>query len=703
MFTDDTRISLADLAGAGIRLFPFEAVTIAREVLLQVTRGDVPGVPSAHVIRLARAGAISVEGPVAAGGRAVSRAAQLLDALLPPKDAGAEFKVPGALRLCIFRGLGMLDVPPYPSLDSFADALARFAAPDPANVIRTIVERFHAAAPALPERIEAPEVVASPANAPAAPPDEPRRPEPKAAPHAALARIERETLTISDIRRARRATGLSLADVSGRSRIPVSLLRQLEWGYLLNWPLGLYGRTQLVRYARAAGLDEQIVIATVWPMLEEIERAMPASEPVVEAASVARVAPPEIRVEPVPVAVAEVPLARTATILSEGAGSGISPALRRGLRTAVALAIAATLLLVLGPLAGQRYGVSPAELWNAALTRAPQSQQADTPTTSTVPPAGLAADAAPALPEPAQPDVVVPPAGRPSGDGATPPAGEPVKAARMPETPVGTASPAAGLTEAETAFSPTFAAAGTAMFYHAEGERGSALMRADTGVEGTTLRITRIVDDKSNNFHARPSPDGTQIAFDSDRDGERGVYIANADGTNVRRISGEGFAAVPSWSPDNATLAFVRGEPDKANVWNLWTLDLKTGETRRLTSHRYGQMWGASWFPDGRHVAYSHEFRIVILDTLTGRERSFQTPRKGRLVRTPAVSPDGNRIIFQVYRDGAWLLEVEDGSMRKVLADPSAEEYSWSPDGRRVAFHSRRTGEWGVWLMATNR
>jgi Tol biopolymer transport system component len=239
------------------------------------------------------------------------------------------------------------------------------------------------------------------------------------------------------------------------------------------------------------------------------------------------------------------------------------------------------------------------------------------------------------------------------------------------------------------------------MFYHAQdGRTGpSALVRADTGEDGAILRITRVVDDKAQNFHARPSPDGSRIAFDSDRDGERGVYVADANGANVRRVSGDGFAAVPSWSPDGRTLAFVRAEPDRPRVWNLWLVHLESGDLRRLTSHRYGQPWGASWFPDGRRVAYSHEDRLVVLDVETGRERVFESPRKDRLIRTPAVSPDGERIIFQVHRDGAWLLDLEDGAMRKVLADPTAEEYAWSPDGRRVAYHSRRSGQWGVWLM----
>jgi Tol biopolymer transport system component len=170
---------------------------------------------------------------------------------------------------------------------------------------------------------------------------------------------------------------------------------------------------------------------------------------------------------------------------------------------------------------------------------------------------------------------------------------------------------------------------------------------------------------------------------------------------NVRRISADGFAAVPSWSPDGRQIAYVRAEPDKPNVWNLWLQDLASGDTRRLTENSAGQPWGGSWFPDGRRLAYSHDDQLVILDVATGRQLTFDSPRQGRSLRMPAVSPDGRRIIFQVSRDGAWLLDVAERSMRKVLADTSAEEYTWSPDGKRVAYHSRRSGEWGVWVMTS--
>ena len=270
----------------------------------------------------------------------------------------------------------------------------------------------------------------------------------------------------------------------------------------------------------------------------------------------------------------------------------------------------------------------------------------------------------------------------------------------------GTTPPAVPAAEyqlaSDQAFSPSFASAGTAMFYQDErGRRGRrSFARAPTAT-ARCCEITRIVDDPANNYHVRPSPDGKRIAFDSDRDGVRGVYVADGDGQHVRRVSGEGYAAVPSWSPDGETLAFVRAEPDKPKVWNLWTLQLESGQMRRITNYPYGQPWGGSWFPDGRRIAYSHEDRLIVRDLESGAERVFPTPIKGRLVRTPAVSPDGRRIVFQVERDGAWLLDFPAGTVRRVLDDPTAEEYTWAPDGKRLAYHSRRSDTWGVWVMAS--
>jgi Tol biopolymer transport system component len=253
------------------------------------------------------------------------------------------------------------------------------------------------------------------------------------------------------------------------------------------------------------------------------------------------------------------------------------------------------------------------------------------------------------------------------------------------------------------AFSPAFGSNGTAIFFHTGGNQDSrSAIEVATSDKwpGGDLGIMTIVDDGARNYHAQPSPDGRFVAFDSDRDGERAVYVANRDGSHVRRVSSEGYAAGPTWSPDGERLAYIRAEAGRPRVWNLWMQPAGGSQATRLTNHRYGQTWTASWFPDGRRVAYTHDDKVIILDTATGESRQFSSPVKGRALRTPAVSPDGSTIIFQVARHGAWLLALADASMRCVLEDPDAEEFAWAPDGRRVAFHSRRDGRWGIYLLA---
>ena len=265
------------------------------------------------------------------------------------------------------------------------------------------------------------------------------------------------------------------------------------------------------------------------------------------------------------------------------------------------------------------------------------------------------------------------------------------------ELPAVTPSPPARDAQARSTemYSPAFSRDGRTIFFHTGGSRAarSALMKRSGGDETAAVPV---VDDGARNYHAQPSPDGGRVAFDSDREGERAVYVANVDGSNIRRVSGTGYAAVPTWSPAGDRLAFIRAEPGQPKVWNLWLLTDSTGELRRLTRFRYGQTWAASWLPDGRSVVFSHEDRIVRLSLFDGRMRSYPTPVEGRIVRTPAVSPDGERVVFQVWHDGAWILDLADGAMRRLLADPTAEEFAWSPDGRRFAYHSRADGRWTI-------
>ncbi len=229
-------IGLAELANG--RVNTVEAVTIVREIANRITDGTIPGVPSPQVIRLSSSGSIAVEGPIAADARTVTHAAYLLETLLPDPDVRSTDHVPGALRLIVGRALGTLDLPPYPSLEAFADALARFAAPDAVACIQSLVLRAADRTTSEPLSV-------------------------------AVNRRGSDAITISDIRRARRSTGLTLTDIAGRTGIPASLLCELEWGYLHHWPEPGAARRWLLRYARTTGIDVQLVLRTVWPILEE--------------------------------------------------------------------------------------------------------------------------------------------------------------------------------------------------------------------------------------------------------------------------------------------------------------------------------------------------------------------------------------------------------------------------------------------------
>ncbi len=77
----------------------------------------------------------------------------------------------------------------------------------------------------------------------------------------------------------------------------------------------------------------------------------------------------------------------------------------------------------------------------------------------------------------------------------------------------------------------------------------AGLYHVDIGSQQVTPLSTDLHSDEGNGF-AVWSPDGTRIALVSDHEGGSWIYILNADGSDVRRVtSGEGYSASPAWFP----------------------------------------------------------------------------------------------------------------------------------------------------------
>jgi TolB protein len=99
---------------------------------------------------------------------------------------------------------------------------------------------------------------------------------------------------------------------------------------------------------------------------------------------------------------------------------------------------------------------------------------------------------------------------------------------------------------------------------------------------------------------------GAQIAFVSGSTGLPQVYTIGADGTNQQRMTDQGYAVSPNWSPNGQflTLAWIRkygpGEPGSSDIY---LMDIATKQWVQLT-HDGGRNDYPSWSPDGRHIVF---------------------------------------------------------------------------------------------------
>jgi Tol biopolymer transport system component len=146
--------------------------------------------------------------------------------------------------------------------------------------------------------------------------------------------------------------------------------------------------------------------------------------------------------------------------------------------------------------------------------------------------------------------------------------------------------------------------------------------------------------------------DGSQIVFVSGRDGSLDLYLMNADGTNLRRLTNEHAVALfPSFSPTSNQIAFVSNRDNpKSQIFDVYLLDLDAngapGKIRRIT-HDEGQHG---------HVQYSYDGKWLIFASEAGGISDEQ-----------AVAPAG-----QLYGE-LYAFRISDGTMIR-LTDNKWEE-----------------------------
>ncbi len=210
--------------------------------------------------------------------------------------------------------------------------------------------------------------------------------------------------------------------------------------------------------------------------------------------------------------------------------------------------------------------------------------------------------------------------------------------------------------------------------------QGSINRAGSNPAAGTTFGIFTINPDGSgrtlltNNGGAAPgqqdpddiepaySPDGKKIAFDSLRSGGSELYIMNADGTDVKRLTFSiGDDAAPHFSPDGRQIVFTSGR--EGGQFEVYKMNVDGSAQTRLTFNP-GVDGRASWSPDGAKIA-------------------FETGRKS--ATDPADATSFNREIATMNPDGSGVTVLTD-----TLSPVIHRSTRWSPDGSQIVFDSNR-------------
>ena len=253
------------------------------------------------------------------------------------------------------------------------------------------------------------------------------------------------------------------------------------------------------------------------------------------------------------------------------------------------------------------------------------------------------------------------------------------------------------------------------------------------GAQGTKVPTYEQIIDLKRPGAAILSPDGQMVAFTvtetnwDENAYETEIYLAKSGSVETVQLTrAKKSSSSPSWSPDGSWIAFVSDRSDKRQ---LYVISPKGGEARVLTNVEEG-VGAFEWSPDGRRIAFT--MTEPLSDARKERDKKFGAfevvdqdwrmthlhvidvdpgaadPAKSRRLTEGSFtvgsfkwSPDSRSIAFDHRIDpnlansetaDISVVNVSDGAVRKLVSRPGPDSNPvWSPDGSQLAFSTNQS------------
>ena len=211
--------------------------------------------------------------------------------------------------------------------------------------------------------------------------------------------------------------------------------------------------------------------------------------------------------------------------------------------------------------------------------------------------------------------------------------------------------------------------------------------------DGSEVQVVSVIDGRLTNLTNHPavdaspawSPNGTKIVFLSDRDGAAELYVMNADGSNVVRLTYnvgvDPSVPDPDWAPDGSRIIFTC-EVESGNA-DICRINADGTGLARLTNGPEAEFEPA-WSPDGSRIVFvsGSQLRLMNADGSGATSIASGSWRP----QAPDWSPDGGRLVFQgTYQGGTGCNADGIGCPDEIVimnADGTAPQfftYGWAP------------------------